>query len=195
MQRCIFLILTITAGMAMSQAMAQTPGSTSGNDPYRNFLGNWSGLVLQDSPNPPTSVAIHITEDKQGGRMRWDYWFGVRGKKGYYLQTKWLLFDLAKNEVRSYWDNRCDQFQRNCNVSEFKTVGLDVFNQQGLGHFTGQDGPTRLTVDLQTTTLAYMLEFDDGKKSKILSKFILKRNLSESDSALKKTVSKPSEQH
>jgi hypothetical protein len=195
-KRLFYLVSVVAVVLSATQATAQAGGASADKDPYRYFLGNWSGVELVTPSSTHRTIALHVTEDQESGRMRWDYWFEVKDQKKYRPATRWFLLKPAKHRMQTYWEGSCSliQSQRNCDVSDFKTVGLDAFSEQGLGKFYGEDGPNRFTVDLQKTTLVYMSEFDDGKRSKILSKYAFRRISSGSDADVSGTVLKPSNQ-
>lgn len=145
------------------------PGPTKA-DPYRNFVGDWSGTALVNPDNEPPAVTLHISEEKDGGRMRWDYVFGKPGEKGYTQATKWITFKPAKEEMSTKWKGHPGL--------EFKTVNLNQFADQGFGAFGAlmRGASSRCTYELRPATLDYLWETSDGKTYKIYSKFHFTRD-------------------
>jgi hypothetical protein len=176
----------LIAALSLSLAKAQTASAVAPVDPYRNFVGSWSGKILVNPDNMPAAVKLNIKEDKNRTRMRWDYVFGVKGEKGYSSATKFIVLKPEKALMTMQWKGHSQL--------DFGTLALDTFVQNGFGEFVGgavwNDTPSsiaynRITVDLHPATLSYLWEVGPDRQSfKIYSKFEFQRdgNLATSES-------------
>lgn len=149
-------------------------------NPYRNFIGDWSGKFVKNPGGVADDVSVTITEDKPHARMQWDYTFGHPGERYYGHATKWFLFSQLDSRMRMHFDGEFEWL--------FDTPDLAKFMQTGMGtltaveHFERRnywhvkvDHMLRMTMTLQGETLSYVWETIEGKKTKLYSEVALKR--------------------
>jgi hypothetical protein len=147
-------------------------------DPYRNFLGSWSGKVSDTAVKVPSTVRVVVSEEKNGRGMRWDYEFGVKGEKGHQHDTKWFVLKPPEERMLTHWKGKQEII--------LGTSGLDAFAQTGFGHFyagivdDGSDSKVyeRVTFDLHPDTLSYLWETGpDPQSLKTFSHFEFNRDV------------------
>jgi hypothetical protein len=162
----LFCLLVLHIALFRSVAVGQTLPS----DPYRNFVGDWSGVIEKNSEDMPSTLTLHITEEVKKNRMRWDYVFGKPGEKGYTRDTKWIALKPGKEEMSTKWKGQ-DEL-------EFKTINLHDFDARGFGVFVARERGAlqRCTYELRPATLDYLWETADGQSYKIYSKFHFTRD-------------------
>jgi hypothetical protein len=178
-----FIFLGVVAA-----AKAQGNGVSIPNDPYRGFIGRWSGTIPVDPEHMPPTLTVTISEDAGGKRMSWNYVFGRPGEKGYSHATR---FVTLKPEEAHMWMH----FDKDPDV-EYETTGLDEFAKTGLGEFTAviaykkrhlfspaESVANRCVFDLHSNTLTYTWDVTAHGTSRIYSKFDLTRDASTAQSA------------
>jgi hypothetical protein len=144
------------------------------NDPYKNFVGQWSGRILVNHDKMPATVKITVTEEKNGRGMRWDYVFGSEGEKGYETDSKMIVLNPAKEQLMMHFKGHPEQ--------TYLTLGLGRVIQDGFGQFSASDcSPDRhcsiCVFDLRQASLSYQWKTtSDGKTFEIYSEFVLTRD-------------------
>jgi hypothetical protein len=182
MKRLIWLFLASVALLIATRASAQSNPPAPPKDPYKNFVGQWSGRILVNHDKMPATVKITVNEEKNGKGMRWDYIFGKQGEKGYQLATKIIVLKPAEGKMLMYFKGSPQRW--------FLTVNLDRFAQDGFGQFSGSDcstmGSCRVCIiDLKPTSLAYLWKSTpDGKTFDIYSEFVLTRDIDPNQTSL-----------
>lgn len=152
---------------------AQMFSQNQPEDPYKSFVGQWSGKTLVDRDNLPSLVKITVTEEKNGRGMRWDYVFGEEGEKGYTRTSKLIVFDPARERMRMHFVGSPDQI--------YLTTNLGQVVHNGAGQFSASScsmrGDCRICeFDLEQDSLSYRWKTtSDGKVLDIYSEFVLKR--------------------
>ena len=159
-------------------AESQSASSIASEDPYRNFVGSWSGTIPFSTDKMPPTVKLRVTEEKDGSRMRWDYVFGVKGDKGYTHDTKWFVLNPDKAQMTTWWKGKRKQM--------YGTFALDTFAKSGYGKFmagiswknkVAATTYNRITVDLHPESLMYLWEVSpDGTNFSTYSRFEFKRD-------------------
>jgi hypothetical protein len=143
-------------------------------DPYRSFVGQWSGRIVVDHDHLPATVKITVTEGKDGRGMRWDYVFGKPGEKGYESVAKLIVLKPAEGRMLMHFKGSREQI--------YLTMGLDVVARDGVGQFSASACSTRgkcsiCTFDLQPNSLSYLWKTTpDGKTFDVYSEFVLTRD-------------------
>lgn len=172
------LLCASTILIFMISAKAQTP--SPGENPYRNFVGSWSGTILENTDKMPKTVTLDITEDKNENSMRWDYVFGVKGEKGYTHATKWVVLKPSEARLLMHWKGKPEE--------QFGTHALDTFAQSGFGRFIAEaewknksstsSTFNRVTFELHPHNLTYLWEVssDDRRSFSSYSRFEFKRD-------------------
>jgi len=172
-----FILISVVLGLLLPRAEAQANLPASIENPYRNFVGSWSGTIpVNPDKSEPFTVKVRISEEK--GSMRWDYEFGAKGEKGYSRDTKWIV--LTPNDARmlTHWKHHPKQL--------FVTSSLDTFTHVGWGRFSGavvssgKPAPNsfqRLTFGLRPGALTYFWEVGpNGQNVTLYSEFEFKRD-------------------
>ncbi len=151
------------------------------DDPYRNFLGYWTGKIVVNPDKLPTDVFITVTEEKAKARMRWDYIFGHPGEKKFERISKFIVLSPTDAKMLMHFGLESERL--------FDTPGLAAFAQAGFGTLVASETSNqqnywhvkhvvvnRVAVTLQPETLSYVWEIVSGGKTKVYSAFEFKRS-------------------
>jgi hypothetical protein len=178
MTRRTALLLTLSGSIFLLNSAAQNPKPPA-PDPFRNFIGRWSGTVLINPDNGPPEVKVTISEQPDKKAMTWEYIFGQPGAKGYVHDFKVMTLSPKWKIMTMQWKGKPK--------STFSTAGLDDFASDGYGTFVGTQlntqsnlpnvdwNPSRLIIKLQPSKLIYLWESTDHGKTHIDSEFSFDR--------------------
>jgi hypothetical protein len=157
-------------------AVAQTQPLLSSSDPYRGFIGDWTGTILVNPDRSPNNVVLTISEMADGTAMLWDYRFGKQGQPGYKHVSKVVVLLPGQSELRSRWTGEKE--------ITLTTSGLENFVKSGTGEFSATEtvkrwsfrGKTsvavsKVTYRLTPSQFGYVWWSSEGRNSTVYSHF------------------------
>jgi hypothetical protein len=181
-----YLLLIPLSAFLLTNATGQQP-ATGSQDPNRNFVGKWSGVILVNSSNDPPQVQLTISEKKNGGEMVWDYTFGQKGQAGYERSSKVVVLKPHDEVMLMQWKGYAK--------GKFTTSGLEAFARAGYGKFTASPSweksttATQGTFELQANEMTYLWEETTNDKTKVSSEFSFHR-VSDASASTQNSISK-----
>ena len=180
-----YLLLTLSSAFLLTSAMGQQPAAGA-QDPNRNFVGKWSGVILVNPTKYPSQVQLTISEKKNGGEMIWDYTFGQKGQPRYERSYKVVVLKPHDEVMLMHW--------KGDGKGKFTTSGLEAFARAGYGKFTASPGwekptTTQGTFELQANELTYRWEEASNGKTKVSSEFSFHR-VSDASASTQNSISK-----
>lgn len=161
-------------------AQPQIPVGDWKNNPYRGFIGSWCGKIVESIDKTPPEVKLTIVEERVRARMRWNYSFGVEGRKDYYEATKYVVMSPKLGKMLMHFDPEPDKL--------YEAPELATFAQNGYGTFTAtiqysysnyfhirKIETDQVTFNVGPDSLSYVWHRRHGDKDEIYSNFQLKR--------------------
>jgi hypothetical protein len=178
-----YLLLILSSAFLLTSATGQQP-ATGSQDPNRNFVGKWSGVILVNPTKYPSQVQLTISEKKNGKEMIWDYTFGQKGQAGYERISKMVVLKPHDEIMLMQWKGSPKE--------KYTTSGLEAFASAGYGKFTvspESDKSTQGTFELQTNEMTYVWVETTNGKTKVWSEFSFNR-VSDASASTQNSISK-----
>lgn len=175
--KCIALscLLIVSATGSSQSSRAQ---ETSSPDPYKGFVGQWTGTAVVNPTHEPSPIRLTISELPDGS-MVWNYTFGTKGLKHYSQPSKTIGLDPQSEKMTSQWKGEP--------LQTFATVHLKDFTQSGSGTFeacedytthslfSSKHGTSCITYELQSNHLSYTWKVTKDGKTSVYSEFVFDR--------------------